>query len=175
MKRLLCVIDYQNDFVTGSLGFEKAKSLDRNIASLIKDYRASGDTVAFTLDTHYEDYLSTSEGKMLPIKHCIEGTNGHKLYGETAKLAQNGDPIFIKNTFGSDKLYEFIKQNKFDKITFAGVVSNICVISNAILAKTASPESEITVNAQCVASNDESLNTAALNVMRSLQIIIEGE
>lgn len=174
MKRLLTVIDYQNDFVTGSLGFPKAQTLDGKIAALIRDYRASGDTVAFTFDTHYSDYLSTSEGKKLPVPHCIDGTDGHKLYGETAKLMRPDDPVFAKNTFGSDKFYEFIKQNKFDKITLVGVVSNICVISNAVLAKTAAPEAEITVDAQCVASNDESLGESALAVMQSLQINIEN-
>lgn len=171
---MLAVIDYQNDFVSGSLGFEKAKSLDSKIAALIRDYRASGDTVAFTFDTHYSDYLSTSEGKKLPVPHCIDGTDGHKLYGETAKLIQPDDPIFIKNAFGSDKFYEFIKQNEFNKITLVGVVSNICVISNAVLAKTAAPETEISVDAQCVASNDESLGESALAVMQSMQINIEN-
>ena len=69
MKKILIVIDYQNDFVSGSLGFEGAEKLDAGICRRIAEYRAAGDEVAFTLDTHTSDYLSTQEGRNLPVVH----------------------------------------------------------------------------------------------------------
>ena len=170
MQRCLIVVDYQNDFVSGALGFSGAALLDSLIAEKIIEYRSRGDAIIFTLDTHGPDYLTTQEGKNLAVPHCIEGTTGHDLFGETAKLVQDEDKCFLKNTFGSDELYEYLKHVTFDQIEIVGVVSNICVISNAILAKTAQPETPIVVSAECTASHDAHLHNAALEIMRGLHI-----
>lgn len=172
MKKCLVVVDYQNDFIDGALGFDKAKELDLKISKLIDLYHNNNDQVIFTLDTHYEDYLSTIEGKNLPVPHCIQGTEGHCLYGEVAKMLNENDIVFEKNTFGSDKLFSHLKNNKYSSIQLVGVVTNICVISNAVIAKTAQPETEIIVNEKLVASNDESLNKKALDVMSNFQVKI---
>lgn len=128
------------------------------------------------MDTHGPDYLETQEGRCLPVVHCIHGTEGYNLFGAVGKAKTEADMIFRKSAFGSDALYLHLKDTIYTSIELVGVVTNICVISNAILAKTAQPETEVTVDASCVASNDENLNTAALNVMKSLQIkIINGE
>lgn len=170
MKKCLIVVDYQNDFVTGSLGFKKAEQLDNRIAEKIEKYRNEGWEIIFTFDTHEENYLNTNEGKNLPVAHCIKGTDGHKLYGKTAKMLKKSDRCFFKSSFGSTELFEYLKAEKFDIVELCGVVTNICVISNAILAKTALPETEVSVDSACVASNDDSLNKSALDVMQSLQI-----
>ena len=171
MKKCLVVVDYQNDFVNGSLGFERACELDSAIAERINVYRKNGDDVVFTLDTHPEDYMQTYEGKHLPVPHCIDGTKGHELYGEVA-VAYNKDTdrVFKKGTFGSEELFSYLKSTPYSEIELCGVVTNICVISNAVIAKTAQPETEITVNAKLCASNDISLHNAALEVMKSFQI-----
>lgn len=170
MKKCLVVVDYQKDFVDGSLGFERACELDSGIAERIKEYRKNGDDVVFTLDTHPEGYMETYEGKHLPVPHCIEGTKGHELYGEVAGAYKTSDRVFKKGTFGSEELFSYLKSTPYDEIELCGVVTNICVISNAVLAKTAKPETEITVNADLCASNDPSLHKAALDVMKSFQI-----
>ncbi len=170
MRKCLIVVDYQNDFVTGSLGFAKAEQLDDRIADKIAKYRNEGWEIAFTFDTHEEDYLQTNEGRNLPVEHCIKGTDGHKLYGRTAEMLKENDKCFYKPSFGSAELFEYLKAEKFDKVELCGVVTNICVISNAVLAKTALPEAEVSVDSSCVASNDDNLNKSALDVMQSLQI-----
>ena len=172
MKKCLVVVDYQNDFVSGSLGFEKAKELDSKIANLIDKYHNNSDDVVFTLDTHYDDYMNTNEGKSLPVPHCTKGTIGHNLYGKVSQSVKESDLLFEKNTFGSDKLFEYLKNNRYSSIELVGVVTNICVISNAVIAKTAQPETEIIVNRNLVASNDDKLNDEALSVMSSFQIKI---
>lgn len=174
MKRCLIVVDYQNDFVSGSLGFDKARELEKPIADKIREYRSRRDDIIFTLDTHGEDYLQTREGRFLPVEHCIKGSDGHCLYGEVARAADENDIYFEKNTYGSDALYEYLKKNEYESIELCGVVSNICVLSNAVLAKTAQPETEIYADALCTASGDDALNGAALSVMDSLQIEIKN-
>lgn len=174
MQKCLIVVDYQNDFVSGSLGFPEAAALEEKIADKIQAYRNNGDAVMFTFDTHTGEYLLSREGRHLPVPHCIGGTEGHKLYGKVGANCNKDDWCFIKYTFGSDALYDFLKQNRFSSIELVGVVTNICVISNAILAKTAQPETDIIVDAACTASGDMSLHEKALDVMESLQIEING-
>lgn len=167
MSKLLIVVDYQNDFVSGALGFPDACELERGIVEKIIEYE--NDEVVYTLDTHTADYLNTREGKNLPVEHCIKGTDGFELYGEV-KAALAGKRRFEKPTFGSGELYEYLKGKDYSQIELCGLVSNICVISNAILAKTACPEAEIIVNPRLTASFDRALNDAAITVMSGLQI-----
>lgn len=169
MNRLLIVVDYQNDFVCGSLGFPEAAALEDKICAKIDEY--AEDEVIYTLDTHGSDYLSTQEGKKLPVVHCVTGTDGHKLYGKAGeKLA--GKRCFVKNTFPSLELGKYLEGKSYDVIELCGLVSNICVISNAVIAKAACPEAEIVVDGALTASADAELHQKALDVMRGLQITV---
>lgn len=172
MKRLLIVVDYQNDFVSGSLGFPKAVSLEEPIARKIAAYRNAGDTVVFTLDTHGEDYLKTLEGQNLPVSHCHRGSEGWQLYGKVALLKSPRDLTFEKPTFGSTELMEYLKKTPFDSIELCGLVTNMCVLSNAVIAKAAQPDAHILVDAACTASFDDSLHEKALDVLASIHITI---
>lgn len=169
-KRCLIVVDYQKDFVDGSLGFEKAVTLDHRTAEKIRLYHSRGDDVMFTLDTHNDDYPTTQEGKNLPVPHCIAGTPGHRLFGETAACRQKQDMVFFKPSFGSMEMLCYLRTHPYQEIELVGVVTNICVISNAVLCKAALPEARVSVDASLCASNDEVLHEKALDVMRGLQI-----
>lgn len=171
MKKCLIVVDYQVDFVTGALGFEKAKTLDDVICAKIDEYRSSGGEVIFTFDTHPQNYSETYEGRHLPVAHCIENTEGHKLFGKTAQKLLPTDKCFFKPSFGSADLFEYLRCKDYKSIELCGVVSNICVLSNAVLAKTAQPEIDIIVDSRATASNDDELNQKALDIMKGLQII----
>lgn len=172
MKKCLIVVDYQVDFVNGSLGFDGAEKLEPIIAEKIKKYRTEGADIIFTLDTHYNDYLSTFEGKILPIEHCIEYTEGHNLYGKIKSLMQSDDKVFKKCTYGSEGLFDYLRKSDYEQIELCGLVSNICVISNAVLARTALPNAQLIVDKSATASNDENLNNCAINVMSGLGISI---
>lgn len=174
MKKLLIVVDFQNDFVDGTLGFPKAEKLEKPIKEKIQEYRANGDQIAFTFDTHQEDYLKTQEGENLPVEHCVEGTQGWKLYGEIKNEIKETDKCFFKPGFGSLELADYLREKtgEYSSIELVGLVSNICIISAAVIAKTALPEVPIIVDSSCTASFDEQLNNAALDVMRGLQIKI---
>ena len=170
MKTLLVVVDYQVDFVSGALGFEGASLIEDPICEAIFNQRQNGGEVCFTLDTHTESYLETQEGKNLPIIHCVKGTKGWALYGRVADLKRPQDQVFEKPGFGSSELMDFVKKGGYGKVTFVGLVSHICVLTNAILAKTALPEAEIEVDCACTASFDPALHERALDVMKGLQI-----
>ena len=101
MKKLLVVVDYQVDFVNGALGFENADKLDSVIANKIKQYRQENNDVIFTFDTHCDDYMSTEEGKNLPVMHCIKATEGHKLFGEVAKLFDENKDIYFEKFYST--------------------------------------------------------------------------
>lgn len=177
MKKLLIVVDYQNDFVTGSLGFEEAKKLEKPILAKIKAYEKAGHHIIYTFDTHCDNYLETKEGQGLPIKHCIKETEGHALYGEIFDHYQQNYPYqdeVFKDTFGStDLLKMLISRPQYDQIELVGLVSYICVLSNAIIAKTAHPEAEIIVDSECTDGPDKALHDASMKLMReALQIKI---
>lgn len=173
MKKMLLVVDFQNDFVDGTLGFQKAVELDKEIANRIKQAQKDGEIIVFTMDTHMPDYLETQEGRTLPVEHCIEGSHGWKLYGETGKTVAN--PRYVKKpTFGGLGLIDILKPYEKEnlEIEICGVVTNMCVISNAVICKATLPESPITINSKLCASFDDDLHDQAINVMESMQMKI---
>ena len=171
MKKILLVVDYQVDFVSGALGFAGAELLDRPIAEKIKEYGKGN--VFYTLDTHFDNYLDTKEGKNLPVPHCIKGTAGWEVYGETKQALFDADAVCIeKRSFGIDLTDETLSKlpRAVDSVEIVGLVSNICVISNAVILNTLYSDAEITVDAALTASFDDMLNKEALDVMIGLQI-----
>lgn len=173
MKQLLLVVDYQKDFVDGALGFPGAEKLDGPIAAKIAAYHAAGDDVAFTLDTHQENYLHTQEGRKLPVPHCLMNTDGWQLYGETGKaMDKSRDMVVCKPTFPSLWLGNWLKEQGYDRIELVGLVSYMCVLSNAVVAKAALPEAELVVDAACTAGPDPRLHQNALELMETLQITV---
>lgn len=178
MSKLLAVIDYQNDFVTGSLGFDGAAAIDGDIAALAQAYLAQGDHVLFTYDTHDDNYLETREGRALPIPHCNPNEEGWRLYGKTQELCRDtcatGQIHTVnKHTFGMPPA-ELIKLgaalSDVQEITVVGVVTNMCVISNAVLLQAQWPEAQIIVDAALCRGFDPVLHEKALDVMESLQM-----
>ena len=184
MKRLLIVVDYQNDFVDGALGFPGAELLEKPIAEKIEKYLEAGDDVAFTLDMHDRTYLSSEEGKHLPIPHCTEGTRGAELYGRIAALAGSSGFVYEKPTFGSKDLFmrlsgfqraaDALGAQPFASIELVGLVSHICVLANAVMAKTACPNVPIFIDATCTDSFDKDLQEKAFDVLEGIHITVEN-
>lgn len=178
MKKLLAVIDYQNDFVTGSLGFAQAQEIDTGIADLVQRYLAQGAPVLFTYDTHTDQYLQTREGRALPVPHCLDGTSGWRLYGQTQLIcrdtcATHQIHTIHKKSFAmspADAMRLQADIGEIDHILIVGVVTNICVISNAVMLQASWPEAQITVDAALCRSFNPDLHEKALDVMDGLQI-----
>ena len=172
MNRYLFVIDYQNDFVDGALGFPGAEKLDEKIAAKVRSYGKG--KVLFTRDTHFENYLETREGKNLPVVHCIKGSEGWQVYGETAKALEEVEaPGIDKLVFGmdvTDPATAAVLPETADEIELVGLVSNICVVSNAVVLQSKYPEATIIVDAQCTDSFDKSLNEKVLDVLAGFQV-----
>ena len=171
MKKLLVVIDMQNDFLTGVLGSETASSILPNVINKIKQYKNTGDTIVFTKDTHSDNYLQTKEGENLPIPHCMYESKGWEFPDEL--LPHTKDCLcFFKPSFGSTALGEFVKETHFDQIEVIGVCTDICVITNTLLLKSFSPESEIIVDSSCCAGVTKEHHNIALEAMKQCHITI---
>ena len=170
MKKLLVIVDMQNDFVDGALGADGGRDAVKNACSLIAREREQGTQVVYTKDMHGDNYLATQEGKRLPVPHCIRGTHGAQL---AAEIADMGGTVFEKETFASIALAEFARRERFDEVLFAGICTDICVISNAMLVKAFCPDARICVCADACAGTTRENHLAALHVMKCCQIDIE--
>ncbi|MGL5649157.1 MAG: cysteine hydrolase family protein [Clostridium sp.] len=172
MKKLLVVVDYQKDFVDGSAGFSEAKELEEGIFKKINEYILDGQKVLCTLDTHDSEYLNTREGKSFNIIHCIKGTEGHKLYGKLSSLKKENIFFLEKKAFGisPESLCEIKKDfGHIDVIEIVGIVTNMCVISNAIMLQNAYINSEIIIDASLCASFDKEMHNKALDILEGIQ------
>jgi len=174
MKKLLIVVDMQNDFITGSLGSSQAEMIMPNVKAKIETYKQNKDEIIFTRDTHYDNYLKTQEGKYLPVIHCVCGTEGHNI---SSDLNTDDSEVFDKNSFGSLELARQIAENDkaYDEIELCGLCTDICVVSNAIILKAQFPETKITVDAMCCAGVTEETHKAALLTMKMCQINVINE
>ncbi len=180
MKKLLVVVDYQKDFVDGALGFAGAERLEPGIVRAVERTMAEGGFVLFTRDTHPENYHATREGRFLPVAHCIAGSEGHQLYGglhayETG--LRERVRVVDKPTFGCAGIGAAAAElcgGAPAVVELCGLVTDICVIANAILLHSALPEAEIRVLEGLVGSGNEASARAALAVMAGMGIEIEA-
>lgn len=172
MRKLLAVIDMQNDFIDGALGTNEAQAIVDGVKEKIRSYPP--EDIYATRDTHGTDYLKTSEGAHLPVEHCIRGTKGWEIREELMELLTEA-VIVDKPTFGSTELAALLlkEQEKEDiEIELVGLCTDICVISNALLLKASMPEVKITVDSACCAGVTPESHENALNAMRMCQIEI---
>ena len=186
---VLVLVDLQTDFIDGSLGTLEAQTIIPRIVKKINNYPDKSNTlVLYTKDTHYDDYLDTLEGSILPIKHCIENTPGWSINKDVERavksnrfLSYSSDKIInsrvYKNTFGSDDLREFFVKfvDKIESVEFVGLCTDVCVVSNVLMARQALPNTEIYVDKNCCAGTTPDKHEAALEVMKSCQINVIGE
>jgi len=172
MKKLLIVIDMQNDFITGSLGSPQAERIVPAVKAKIEAYKKNAGHVLFTRDTHDDHYLTSQEGKHLPVVHCVKGTDGHKI---SDGLDTKDCEMFDKPTFGSLKLAEQVAAGGYDEIELCGLCTDICVVSNALILKAQLPETTVTVDARCCAGVTEESHRAALLTMKMCQVNVINE
>lgn len=168
--KILVVVDMQKDFIDGALGTPEAVAIVPSVIEKIKKYERAGDPILYTKDTHFGDYLSTREGRLLPVEHCIKGTPGHDVPPE---ILRGHDIIFEKVTFGSVELVDYLKEKEFDEIELIGLCTDICVVSNALLIKAAFPEREVSVDSSCCAGVTPDTHNAALTTMKMCQINVK--
>jgi nicotinamidase-related amidase len=172
MRKILIVIDMQNDFIDGSLGTPEAVAIVDRVKSKIRAYQT--DDVIATMDTHEKDYLETQEGRNLPVEHCIKESEGWMIREDIADLV-SGAKIYEKPTFGSLAMAEDLKElseKEEIELELIGLCTDICVVSNALLLKAMMPEISISVDSSCCAGVTPESHRAALETMRMCQINI---
>lgn len=172
MRDILIVVDMQNDFIDGALGTPEAVAIVPNVKKKIQEFEG---VVLFTRDTHESNYLQTQEGRNLPVPHCIRGTDGWQIRKELDEL-RTTEPI-DKVTFGSSQLGPILSQMNSEEpvgsITFIGLCTDICVISNVMIAKAFLPEVPIIVDAACCAGVSRQSHENALKAMDVCQVQIK--
>ena len=167
---VLIVIDMQNDFIDGALGTAEAVAIVPNVKKKVAEYLSSGGTVIYTRDTHTPDYLSTQEGKNLPVIHCVKGTPGWEI---ADGIYADGSTVVDKPSFGSTELPKVLAGiPSLESIELIGLCTDICVISNAMILKAAFPEIPITVDSSCCAGVSPESHENALKAMAVCQINI---
>lgn len=174
MQNVLVVIDMQNDFIDGALGTKEAEAIVPNVKEKIETFDG---VVLYTRDTHTETYMQTQEGRNLPVAHCIKGTKGWEIRPELEELRKT--PAIDKVTFGSsqlpEKLLELHKETPIKSITFVGLCTDICVISNVMVTKAFLPEIELIVDASCCAGVTPQSHKNALEAMKVCQVKVVNE
>ena len=169
--KILVVVDMQNDFIDGALGTKEAAAIVPYVKEVIEKFEGR---IIFTRDTHFENYMDTQEGKNLPAPHCIKGTEGWQICPELEALRTT--EAIDKITFGSKDLVEVLKtEENVESITFIGLCTDICVISNAMLVKVFYPEIPLYVDAKGCAGVTPESHQNALNAMKMCQIKILNE
>ena len=172
MRKILVVIDMQNDFIDGSLGTKEAQQIVPRVVEKMKEYDPWN--IYLTRDTHYENYLDTQEGRNLPVEHCIEGTHGWQLNDAVAKAAEKAT-VIDKPTFGSNRLAGLLMTERAQEaleIELVGLCTDICVICNAMMIKGALPEIPVRVDSRCCAGVTPASHETALAAMKMCQIEI---
>ena len=165
MKKTLIVVDMQNDFIDMALGTNEAVAIVPNVIEKIRQYKENGDEIIFTRDTHFENYLETTEGKKLPVEHCIKGTKGWQIFDG---LYVEGCKIIDKPNFG----WPNWKNEDLQEVEIIGLCTDICVVSNALIIKAAFPDASVKVDKNCCAGVTPETHNAALKTMEMCQIEI---
>ena len=166
MKKLLIVVDMQNDFVSGSLGSEDAAAIVENVVEKVKQAESENTEIIFTRDTHGEDYLNTQEGRHLPVVHCVKGTHGWEIVDELLPYVKE---VVDKPTFGSLELADIVREKGYTDVEVVGLCTDICVVSNVMILKAVLPEAVITVDSRCCAGVTKESHQSALDTMRMCQ------
>lgn len=168
-KKLLIVVDMQNDFIDGALGSNEAVAILPAVKAKIDEYLAAGAEVVYTRDTHYSDsYLNSQEGRNLPVPHCIEHTNGWEIHKD---IWVPGNVVIDKVTFGFKGWASYLGDGcTYESVELIGLCTDICVISNAMLIKAFCPELPVIVDASCCAGVTPASHENALAAMEMCQI-----
>lgn len=171
MAKVLVVVDMQNDFIDGALGTPEAVAIIPYVKQVIESFDGK---VYFTRDTHFENYMETHEGSNLPVPHCIKGTDGWQIRAELDELRQT--EAIDKLTFGSKELIAVLaEEEKLESVTFVGLCTDICVISNAMVVKAFYPELPLVVDAKGCAGVTPESHKRALEAMKVCQIKVINE
>ena len=175
MAKIMVIVDCQKDFIDGSLGTAEAQTMIPRLVEKIK--AESEDTMfIFTADTHDKNYLTSAEGKQLPVEHCIKGTPGWEIDPRLTALFSNSPFVIEKPTFGSTELMDYLDDmvNMADEVEFVGLCTDICVISNVLMAKANFYDiAKISVDATCCAGVTPASHKMALETMKMCQIIVK--
>lgn len=168
--KILIVVDMQNDFITGVLGSKQAQAIVPNVAKKIEEYGRAGNPVIYTRDQHYSlDYRDTIEGKRLPL-HCVYQHTGWEFERSIDELCDAFESEIIEknyyvNSYELIQALNFYDSEEIESIEVVGLCTDICVLSNVIIAREACKSVPVIVDASCCAGSSPRRHMLALELM----------
>lgn len=170
MRKVIVVIDMQNDFIDGALGTKEAQVMLPHLVAKLE--REKDALLIFTQDTHSKNYMETQEGRNLPVPHCIKPEKGWEIAPSLQPFVKKAAAVIEKPAFGSLELPKAVAKLQPDEVELVGLCTDICVISNAMILKTAFPELPVAVDASCCAGVTPTSHDNALQAMKMCQVDI---
>lgn len=170
MRKVIVVIDMQNDFIDGALGTKEAQVMLPHLAAKLE--REKDALLIFTQDTHSKNYMETQEGRNLPVPHCIKPEKGWEIAPSLQPFVKKAAAVIEKPAFGSLELPKAVAKLQPDEVELVGLCTDICVISNAMILKAAFPELPVAVDASCCAGVTPASHDNALQAMKMCQVDI---
>lgn len=170
MRKVIVVIDMQNDFIDGALGTKEAQAMLPHLVAKLE--REKDALLIFTQDTHSKNYMETQEGRNLPVLHCIKPEKGWEIAPSLQPFVKKAAAVIEKPAFGSLELPKAVAKLQPDEVELVGLYTDICVISNAMILKTAFPELPVAVDASCCAGVTPTSHDNALQAMKMCQVDI---
>lgn len=172
-QKYLVVVDMQNDFTTGALGTPEARAIVPGVVEYASSFPG---VVLLTRDTHYADYLTTREGRLLPVTHCVEGSDGWQFVpGIQALRTERGWRVFDKETFASTELAHFLagkeREEGIASVEIVGLCTDVCVISSALVLRSACPQTPVYVHPTLCAGSTPERHERALDIMAACQVL----
>jgi nicotinamidase-related amidase len=121
-----------------------------------------------------KSFKEEAQGRHLPVMHCKKGSEGWQIYGQTRRALEEVGAIGLdKRSFGldfSDPAVCAVFPAQVDAAELVGLVSNICVLSNAVALQSRWPDAQLTVDASLTDSFDRKLHEAALDVLEGIHV-----
>ncbi len=170
MRKVIVVIDMQNDFIDGALGTKEAQAMLPHLVAKLE--REKDALLIFTQDTHSKNYMETQEGRNLPVLHCIKPEKGWEIAPSLQPFVKKAAAVIEKPAFGSLELPKAVAKLQPDEVELVGLCTDICVISNAMILKAAFPELPVAVDASCCAGVTPASHDNALQAMKMCQVDI---
>ena len=170
MRKVIVVIDMQNDFIDGALGTKEAQAMLPHLVAKLE--REKDALLIFTQDTHSKNYMETQEGRNLPVLHCIKPEKGWEIAPSLQPFVKKAAAVIEKPAFGSLELPKAVAKLQPDEVELVGLCTDICVISNAMILKAAFPELPVAVDASCCAGVTPASHDNALQAMKICQVDI---
>lgn len=172
-KKLLLIVDPQNDFITGSLAVQGAKKIIAPICEWVDIAKKQGFDICVTLDWHPKDHCSF---EVFP-PHCIATTQGaevaniiqHSLHNYQVHKVYKGTEKSVEEFSGVKHIRSILHLESYDEIIVCGIAGDYCVYDTVLELCELGLADKITIDINAIASIDGGTRLLELITERDLR------